>query len=71
MARDDVLDALVAAVSAKLGMNRLGVIPATAEYDSKGLRMEIVYPVLGSACLKKVPSGGAAESGVRIDKQVE
>lgn len=53
VARDDVLDGLVAAVSAKTGMDRLSVIPATAEYDSKGLRMEIVYPVLGSTFLKR------------------
>lgn len=53
VARDDVLDAMVAAVSARVGMDGLGAIPAPAEYDSKGLRMEIVYPLLGMNGIKK------------------
>ncbi|MEW6226588.1 MAG: DUF429 domain-containing protein [Bacillota bacterium] len=52
--RDDVLDALVAAVSAKMGAGELTSLPATSECDSKGLQMEIVYPALGRICLKDV-----------------
>lgn len=44
---DDILDALVCAWSAKLGYsNGLQTLPPEPEYDAKGLRMEIVYPVL-------------------------
>ncbi len=42
---DDVIDALVGAVTARLGAERLRTLPATPEHDSKGLRMEIVYAV--------------------------
>ncbi len=42
---DDVIDALVGAVTARLGVERLRTLPATPEHDSKGLRMEIVYAV--------------------------
>ena len=42
---DDVIDALVGAVTARLGVERLRTLPARPEHDSKGLRMEIVYAV--------------------------
>jgi len=42
-ATDDILDALAAAVTAMLGGQRLGSIPEAAEFDSRGLRMEMVY----------------------------
>ena len=41
--RDDVLDALAAAVTAKLGFGGLNTLPATPETDAAGLRMEMVY----------------------------
>jgi predicted RNase H-like nuclease len=42
--RDDVLDALAVAVTAKLGSQKVLVsIPEAPEFDSRGLRMEIVY----------------------------
>jgi len=40
---DDVLDALVAAVTARFGFNALNTIPDAPEYDEMGLPMEIVY----------------------------
>lgn len=43
-ARNDVLDALVAAVSASMGTDRLCAVPMVAEYDPKGLPIQIVYP---------------------------
>jgi predicted RNase H-like nuclease len=43
VATDDILDALVAAVTAMVGREGLGSIPETAEFDSRGLRMEMVY----------------------------
>jgi predicted RNase H-like nuclease len=50
VARDDVIDALVAAVTAKIGFNRFLTIPDTPPIDSKGLRMEMVYfPLEGVA----------------------
>jgi len=41
------LDALVAAVTAKIGFNRFLTIPEIPPVDSKGLRMEMVYFALG------------------------
>ena len=47
VARDDILDALVAAVTASKGEQVLINIPANPEIDAKGLPMEMVYyPVL-------------------------
>ncbi len=43
VARDDILDALVAAVIALKGRQGLSSIPQTPEIDSKGLPMEMVY----------------------------
>lgn len=43
LARDDVLDALVLAISAKLGSNTLKTIPSQPPMDLCGMRMEIVY----------------------------
>jgi len=43
VARDDIIDALAAAVTAKIGFNRFQTIPDTPPIDSKGLRMEMVY----------------------------
>jgi predicted RNase H-like nuclease len=47
VARDDILDALAAAVTAKTGFNRFLTIPEIPPVDSKGLRMEMVYFSLG------------------------
>jgi predicted RNase H-like nuclease len=41
--RDDVVDALVGAVTARLGAESLRTLPGTPERDSRGLRMEMVY----------------------------
>lgn len=43
VARDDILDALSAAVTAMLGIN--GTIPKMPQFDSHGLPMEMVYHV--------------------------
>lgn len=43
VARDDILDALVAAVTALKGRQGLSSIPQTPKIDSKGLPMEMVY----------------------------
>ena len=43
VARDDILDALVAAVTAAAKKKGLSSIPETAELDSRQLRMEIVF----------------------------
>lgn len=43
VARDDILDAIVAAVTASKGEQALITIPANPEIDSKGLPMEMVY----------------------------
>ncbi|UCE28009.1 MAG: DUF429 domain-containing protein [Candidatus Coatesbacteria bacterium] len=42
--RDDILDALVAAVAVVRGAEGLASIPDEPEFDSAGLPMEIVYP---------------------------
>ena len=42
-ARDDILDALVAAVTARCGYERLRTIPECPPTDSEGLPMEMVY----------------------------
>lgn len=41
--RDDVVDALVGAVTARLGGEGLRTVPAIPERDRRGLRMEMVY----------------------------
>jgi len=43
LSRDDILDALVAAVTASKGRQGLLTIPENPEADSKGLPMEMVY----------------------------
>ena len=43
VARDDVLDALVAAVTARCGYDRLTTIPECPPIDCEGLSMEMVY----------------------------
>ena len=43
LTRDDVIDALAGAVTARLGESGLKTLPATPELDGRGLRMEIVY----------------------------
>lgn len=43
VARDDILDALVAAVTAYVGFYELTTLPAEPEIDSRGRPMEIVY----------------------------
>ena len=49
VASDDILDALVAAVTAFKGRQGLSSIPQTPEIDSKGLPMEMVYSTRPSA----------------------
>ncbi len=43
VAMDDILDALVAAYTGEPGQSQLRSIPDVPEYDSRGLRMEMVY----------------------------
>ena len=43
VARDDILDALVAAVTSSKGIRGLLFIPETVEFDSKGLPMQMGY----------------------------
>jgi len=48
VARDDVLDALIGAVTARFGLKLLKTIPDAPERDEMGLPMEMVY------CLQKL-----------------
>ena len=43
VARDDILDALAAAVTGLMGKQNLTSIPQEPEFDKRGLRMEMVY----------------------------
>ena len=43
LARDDILDAIVLAVSAKLSFTSIRSVPSNPPRDNKGLPMEIVY----------------------------
>ena len=43
VARDDILDALAAAVTGLMGGHNLVSIPQEPEFDERGLRMEMVY----------------------------
>ena len=43
VARDDILDALAAAVTGLVGGENLASIPQEPEFDERGLRMEMVY----------------------------
>lgn len=43
LARDDILDAIVLAVSAKLPLSSIRTVPSNPLRDTKGLPMEIVY----------------------------
>ncbi len=49
--RDDILDALAAAVTGLMGGQNLASIPQEPEFDERGLRMEMVYyrRLLGSS----------------------
>jgi predicted RNase H-like nuclease len=44
--KDDILDALAAALTAKLGFDNLSSLPPQPEIDSQGLPMEMVYFLL-------------------------
>lgn len=44
LARDDILDALACAVSARAGSGRYRTLPADPPRDGQGLAMEIVFP---------------------------
>jgi len=50
VARDDILDALSAAVTAIVGVQSLISIPETVEFDSQGLRMEMLYCPYHTGC---------------------
>lgn len=50
VARDDILDALSAAVTATVGVRELVSIPEAPEFDSQGLRMEMVYRPYHTEC---------------------
>jgi predicted RNase H-like nuclease len=41
--KDDILDAMVASITATKGINRLNSIPQKPEIDSKGIKMQILY----------------------------
>ena len=41
--QDDILDALAAAITAKVGFDKLSCLPPQPERDSQGLPMEMVY----------------------------
>ena len=43
VARDDILDALAAAVTGLMGGHNLASIPQEPEFDERGLQMEMVY----------------------------
>lgn len=43
VAKDDILDALSAAITARIGFKNLSFIPEIAEFDSCNLSMEMVY----------------------------
>ena len=43
VARDDILDALAAAVTGLIGKQNLTSVPQEPEFDERGLRMEMVY----------------------------
>ncbi len=43
VARDDILDALAAAMTGLMGRQNLASIPQEPEFDERGLRMEMVY----------------------------
>ena len=43
LARDDILDAIVLAVCAKLPLTSIRTVPSNPPKDKKGLPMEIVY----------------------------
>jgi predicted RNase H-like nuclease len=46
VARDDLVDAMAALLTAEGDPSQLKSLPASPETDSRGLRMEIVYRVL-------------------------
>jgi predicted RNase H-like nuclease len=43
VARDDIIDAMVCAVTAKYGYGRYRTVPVSPPRDGQGLPMEIVY----------------------------
>lgn len=55
VARDDILDALSAAVTATVGMEGLVSIPETPQCDERGLRMEMVYA--SGQCVRETLEG--------------
>jgi len=50
VARDDIIDAMVCAVTAKQGYGSYQTLPAKPARDGQGLAMEIVYPGIATMC---------------------
>jgi len=46
VARDDVVDAFVNALTASFPEAFLRKLPETTDYDEKGIAMQMVYPVV-------------------------
>jgi len=65
VARDDIVDALVAAVTGKLGSRSLRSFPDSPERDSTGLPMEIVYCRCGPGSDPPLQGAAAASSARR------
>jgi predicted RNase H-like nuclease len=66
LARDDILDALVNALSGWLSRGRLGSLPAAPHADALGLPMEICYPLLDGGPRSQPPEGRRS-----ADRQVQ
>jgi predicted RNase H-like nuclease len=62
LARDDILDALVNALSGWLSEGRLDSLPAVPETDALGLPMEICYPILDGGPKHQPPQGRRADT---------
>lgn len=72
--RDDVLDAVVGAITASLGRQSLYTLPEAPEKDSVGLPMEMVYFPLGPEALEAErlhtdPTPSEAHIGGRPDRR--
>jgi predicted RNase H-like nuclease len=61
LARDDILDALVNALSGWLSRGRLGSLPAAPQTDALGLPMEICYPLFDGGSRNHPPEDRAAD----------
>jgi hypothetical protein len=71
LARDDIVDALVLALSAAMPPERLASLPALPPRDAHGLPMGIVYPFFALPKIGRAKKMTTSASGLSACKEID